>query len=120
MLNFVNFVTHFKNAYKTSGNSFKCKKTNLIISVLDILKKRNFINSYYTSGHDIIVDISGCKIHDLDLIYKPSKKISAKKNSFPFFYSGLASVIVTTSAGVLYSEEAKSQNYGGFPLMYII
>ncbi|CCE66727.1 uS8 family ribosomal protein [Candidatus Mycoplasma haematominutum] len=74
-------------------------------------KRRSTIYLKYKDG---VSSITG-----LRKITTPSRKVSAGWRELPIVMSGLATVIVSTSQGVLCEKEARKRKLGGIILAYV-
>ncbi|AFO52144.1 30S ribosomal protein S8 [Candidatus Mycoplasma haematolamae str. Purdue] len=74
-------------------------------------KRRSTVYLKYKNG---VPSITGLK-----KITKPSRMVSAKADKLPILLSGLGTVVVSTSQGVMCEKEARAKGIGGVILAYI-
>jgi small subunit ribosomal protein S8 len=98
-----------------------CQATNLLGSVLDVLKNEGYIADYkrvedagkvnleielkYHDGESVIREIS--------CISKPGRRVYSEISKLPKFFNGLGIAILSTSKGVMSDFEARQAGVGG-------
>lgn len=119
-------LTRIKNASIRKFPEVDVKKSNLIKSILEILKKEGFIENFYQSTNDkysFTVKlkyyqknsvINGCK-----RVSKLGRRIYVRKEKIPRVYNNYGIAILSTSKGILTDKEARALGVGGEVLCYI-
>ena len=124
-----NALTKMRNAQKVKKETVTVMGNKLLLEICKILKnrgyveeyrhntkeKKNFINitlKYDSSGRPVIskiVRISHC-----------SRRVYKKAGEIPRIMNGLATVIVSTSKGILTGLEAGERGVGGEIICYVL
>lgn len=124
-------LTHIRNAQGAGHHSVRVRSSNLVESVLSVLKREGFIDSYES------VAVEGkpkLKNFEVRLRYydsgEPMIRMARKMSSsgrrmysnmerLPRVSSGLGITIVSTSQGVMSDREARKKHVGGEVLALI-
>ncbi|HMP67502.1 MAG TPA: 30S ribosomal protein S8 [Candidatus Paceibacterota bacterium] len=121
-----NLINSLKVASIAKKDSITVPSSKKIVSILDTLKKFDFIESYEVSGDKkktVKIElkyIDGLpKINDAKRISKFSKRIYKKTKEFRPIKSGYGISVVTTEKGVMSGVEAKKSKVGGEVLFEI-
>jgi small subunit ribosomal protein S8 len=99
-------------------------------SVAHVLKKAGYVESVEKKGKDVVgrtLEIglvylpggAGARIHGVDRISKPSRRIYQKATDIRTYRSGYGNTILSTPKGVLTDVEAKKVKVGGEVLFKI-
>lgn len=96
-------------------------------NVAHTLKKAGYIASVEKKGKDVaktlelgLAYISGsARIHGVDRVSKPSRRIYQRSADIRTYRSGYGNVILSTPKGVMTDEEAKRSKVGGEVLFKI-
>jgi len=118
-----NMLSSIKNASMT-GNSFvEIPHSNVCEQIAEILKKKKFLenvkvfkekgDSFKRLRLDIVYDNGVSRITDVKRISKPGRRIYKSSASFRKIAGGFGISIVSTSRGILSSDEAKKRKLGG-------
>jgi small subunit ribosomal protein S8 len=111
-------LTRIRNSVKAGHAKIAVPHSKLKLAVLEVLKKRNFINAYKTvksgSFNEIEVDLNP-SISELHLrrISKPGQRIYVKKTDIKPVLNGYGISILSTPRGVMTGDEAKKSGIGG-------
>ncbi len=119
-------LTKIRNAGMRKHEQVNVKKTNLIESILRILKNEGYILDYKDAQKDKYSFTVNLKynngkfvIEGLKRISLLSRRIYSGKKSIPSVYNNYGISIISTSKGVLTDKEARSLGVGGEVLCYI-
>ena len=120
-------IVRLKNANKNKQAQISFAGSNLITSILDVLKAEGYIANYKIINHkkrkttivelkykNLIPTINGIK-----QISKPGLRVYQPCESLPRVLNGLGIAIVSTSKGVITDKEARKQKLGGEVLLHI-
>ena len=112
-------LNQIMNAKRARKSSIIIKRhSNLLVSVLEIAKKHNYIESYKINGREMEIKfgLNNCRA------IKPRFTVGAKdldkyvRRYLPARNFGI--IIVSTSKGLMIHEEALEKNIGGSLLAY--
>jgi small subunit ribosomal protein S8 len=110
------FLIRVKNASMSKTKEILVRKTNLIKNTAEAVKRLGFIEKITEKEGQLVVGITFKSkeplLSSLKLVSKPGLRVY-KEASFFQEYKGPAAFIVSTSKGVLTSQEARKQNVGG-------
>lgn len=111
-------LTRIRNGYMSHKNVVVVPYSGTKMSVLEVMKKRKFINGYKETTNNKFKEIEVELNQDLTEITlkrvsKPGQRIYLKAGALKKVNGGLGVSIVSTSKGVMSGEEAKQQNMGG-------
>lgn len=110
-------VVRIKNAVQRKHKTVVVPNVRIISSVLNILFKEGYIQSYDIQSRFIVVTLKYEKensvITDFIVLSKPSIRVYKKVNEVPCFYNGLGISIVSTSKGVVSDAQAREAGVGG-------
>ena len=109
---------------------FKVKfpANKLVKDIIAILKEKHYLDSYEVINKDkkhfaqvkIKHDKSGRAVfREIKFFSKSSLRIYCKVKKIPRIKNGFATVIMSTSLGVMTGKEARKKNVGGEPICYI-
>lgn len=112
-----NILTTLKQASLRNTVSFKSKYNKLCLGVLEVLKSRHLIEDYKALDGLVEVFLKYDKgmalISSTKMISKPSVRKYRATNELSKVLNGRGVQIVSTSKGILASEDAKKLNVGG-------
>jgi small subunit ribosomal protein S8 len=122
-----NLIVSLKNASATGKDYSYAPATKVIISILDVLKKKNYIEDYEIVGEDpkkqvkvsIKYENGNPAIHGVKRVSKFSQRIYKGFKSIQPVKSGYGMMILTTPKGILTDKEATDQKVGGEALFMI-
>jgi len=108
-------------------DSVSVPATKMIVSVLDVLKKKNYIDSYSLEGQDpkkvanisIKYENGNPAIHDVKRVSKFSQRIYKNVKNIKPVKNGYGMLILTTPQGILTDKEAVDKKVGGEALFKI-
>ncbi len=115
-------LTSIRNASRARKERVDLKASNMIESIVKILKREKFVYDYRRiedKKQDVLrvyLKKTGEPIRKITRIVrvsKPSLRIYTKKDSIPKILSGLGLCILSTPDGILSGDEAKKRNVGG-------
>lgn len=110
-------LTRIRNASKASLNSCAVPYSKIKENILKILLEKKFIAKYEKIEDkfpELVIQLNEGQHVTLKRISKPGQRIYTKKDTLKKpFISGLGVRIVSTSKGLMTSEEAYKQNLGG-------
>lgn len=120
-------LTIIRNAIMAKKDTADVPASNTIKSILDILKKENYIDNFkliedkkqgllrvylkYIKGQPAIRSIKR--------ISKPGLRVYVKSDKIPSVLRGRGIAIVTTSGGIMTDEEARNKGVGGEVIAYV-
>lgn len=114
-------IIRIKNALLSEKDEVVVPKSNFKLSILNILKKLEFINDYKIERIDkknvlkVFLKYHNNKpsIAHFKRLSKPGSRIYTKFQNIPNPLNGLGSVIISTPKGVMSGGEAKRKQLGG-------
>ena len=120
-------IVRLKNANKNKQPSISFAGSNLITSILDVLKAEGYIANYKIINHKkrktTIVELKYKNlvptINGIKQISKPGLRVYQPCETLPRVLNGLGIAIVSTSKGVITDKEARKQKLGGEVLLHI-
>lgn len=116
------YLTSVRNAVRAGKSSVTVPASNTKIAMTEILKEEKYINNYSVIEDGVkrqikisLKYIKGNKpaIKGLDRVSKPSLRRYVGADEIPYIRSGMGSVILSTSKGILSGKEARKQRVGG-------
>ena len=117
----IDALIRIKNAQAVKKEIIKIPHSRVIVDVLEILVKNNYLNSISKKGRGLkkyievklkYEDGDGV-IEGIKLISKPSIKIYTGYKELPKVKSGYGLGIVSTSEGIMSYQEARKRQLGG-------
>lgn len=122
-----NFITSLKNASEARKTSITVPYSVLKESIAHALMKAGYVSSIEKKGKKAIktldvglVYIGGePRVHGVDRISKPSRRIYQKSKDIRMFKSGFGNTVFSTPKGVLVDADAKKNKVGGEVLFKI-
>ena len=115
-------LTRLRNARKQKFETVEMPDSKLKQSVLKILKNEGYIRNYavrkrksfnvlkvfmkYTPEGEPAFD-------ELDRVSRPGRRVYVDKNNLPVVAGGMGTAIISTSGGVMTTQEAKKKGVGG-------
>ena len=111
----------------TGKETVSAPATKMTISILDVLKKKNYIDGYSLEGDDpkkvAIISVKyengNPAIHDVKRVSKLSQRIYKGVKNIKPVKSGYGMLILTTPKGILTDKEATDKKVGGEALFKI-
>ncbi|MBU1017826.1 30S ribosomal protein S8 [Patescibacteria group bacterium] len=111
-------LTRMRNAVKARQLKTVAPYSKLKTAILDVMKKRHFINDYkiVKNGDFDEIEIEfnpDLSSFDLKRISKPGRRIYVKKSSIKPVIHGYGISILSTPNGVMTGDEAAKKGVGG-------
>jgi small subunit ribosomal protein S8 len=110
-------LARISNAQKRKFSSVFVIKSNLVTSVLKVLEREGYVDSF--SEGDRLTEVTlkyfegRSVISEVKRISKPGRRIYAKTDELKKVYNGLGISIISTSKGVFSDQEARKERLGG-------
>ncbi len=122
-----NLVVRIKNANKARIPSISFFGSNLISSILTVLKNEGYITDFkvitVNRRKNTLVELkyknSIPTINGIKQISKPGLRVYQQANKLPRVLHGLGIAIISTSKGIMTDAQARKENLGGEVLMYV-
>ena len=119
--------TIIRNAIMTKKENVDIPASNTLKSILDILKKENYIDNFKVIENKsqeilrIYLKYLNFKpaIRSIKRISKPSLRVYVKHGKVHSVLRGRGIAIISTSKGILTDKEVKAQRVGGEVIAYI-
>ncbi|MDU7693690.1 MAG: 30S ribosomal protein S8 [Helicobacter sp.] len=121
-------LTRIRNASMRRLNTTNLCYAKIVISILEVFKKRNFIKDFYVDEKDgkqsisvqLNYDESGKSfINEIKRISKGGRRVYKSASELKRFKNGYGIIVVSTNKGVISNEEAHAANVGGEALCSI-
>lgn len=109
-------LTRIRNASHANLSTCTVPYSKIKENLLKIMLDKSFIAKYEKTEDkfpELAITIEENRPLNLKRISKPGQRIYAKKGTMKVTRSGLGITIISTSKGLMTSEEAKKQNLGG-------
>lgn len=116
-------LIRIKNAMAAGLHEVSCRHSNFKEAILKVMRDQGYIEDYSVEGLTSAIKNLRIKlryyqgmpaIQDLQLVSKPGRKVYRKISDLPKHRNGLATVILSTSKGVISDHEArKDENHVG-------
>jgi len=122
-----NLIIALKNASMTGKDTVTVPSTKIVVSILEVLKKKNYIESFEVSGKipNNVVNVSikyengNPAIHDVKRVSKFSQRIYKGFKSIRPVKNGYGMLVITTPEGILTDKEVADKKVGGEVLFQI-
>lgn len=122
-----NFITTLRNASDARKESITVPYSALKENIAHVLAKAGYVSTIKKEGKKAIKTLevglvyfgSEPRVHGVDRISKPSRRIYQKAQDVRMFKSGFGNTILSTSKGVLIDADAKKHKVGGEVLFKI-
>lgn len=107
-------LTRIRNGVKANHERVVIPASKLKMAILNVLKKRQFINDYRQDGRDLLVTLNPAhqEIH-LKRISKPGQRIYKKSKDLKPVLQGYGIGVISTPKGVMTTDEAYKKQLGG-------
>lgn len=120
-------IIALKNASMTGKGTVVVPSTKIVVSILEVLKKKNFIESFSIEGDApkqnvkiaVKYENDNPAIHGVKRVSKFSQRIYRGFKKIRPVKSGYGMLILTTPKGILTDKEATDQKVGGEALFKI-
>jgi len=113
-------ITRIRNGATRKLQSTKLLHSNLIESIMEVLKNKDYIEDFKVEGDvkktikiTLKYDDDVSVIHELKRISKPGRRVYKNASELKNFKSGRGIIIVSTNKGVMSNHEAYKANVGG-------
>ena len=116
-----NFIISIKNASDARKASIEVPYSVLKESIAHVLAKGGYVSTIEKKGKKIIKTLevglvyidNEPRVHGVDRISKPSKRIYQKAKDIRMFKSGFGNTVFSTPKGVLLDIDARKHKVGG-------
>lgn len=116
-----NFIISIKNASAARKPSISVPYSALKESIAHVLKKGGYVGAIEKKGKvsDKTLEVGLVyigdepRVHGVDRISKPSRRIYQKAKDLRMFKSGFGNTVISTPKGVLLDVDAKKNKVGG-------
>ncbi len=107
-------LTRIRNAVKAGHQSVVLPHSKLKMSVLSVLKGRQFVTDYKEQGREIIITLNTehKEIH-LKRISKPGHRVYRKSKDLKPVLQGYGIGVISTPKGLMTTDEAYKNRLGG-------
>lgn len=126
-------LTVIRNGVRAGKAEVNVRRSKLVIAILNILKRENYIFDYKTiedatqgavrvyikPPQRTAREVAVRKIARLERISRPGLRIYATTREIPNVLNGLGMCIVSTSKGVFTGREARKRKIGGEVLLKV-
>lgn len=113
-------LTRIRNASLVRKDTVLVPDSKVKRSILEVIKNKGYVSDFSISDTQagyikISLVESGKKPHlkKIERISKPGCRIYVKKDQIPVALSGMGTVIISTSKGIMSGSEAKKMGLGG-------
>jgi len=125
MCSIANFFTSVRNASAAKKQKVKIPSSKIKKSITAIFQREGYIESFKIekeNNFEIIIiflkpNTKGFK--QIVIFSKPGGRVYVKWSDIPRIYNNLATVILSTSQGIMTGKEAREREIGGELLGYI-
>jgi small subunit ribosomal protein S8 len=116
-------LTRIRNANSSRHETVDIPKSKVKRAIADILVEEGYIKGYTEDDRNIKVTLKYIGkqrvILGLKRISKPRLRVYAECNDLPKVLSGLGTVIVSTSKGIMTDKKAREEGIGGEVMAYV-
>lgn len=121
------FIIRLKNGSDAKKPSVNVSYSRFAENVAHALKKAGYVSTIEKKGKlftkeleiGLIYFATGARIHGVERISKPSRRIYIKSGSIRSYRSGFGNTFISTPKGIMTDNEAKKNNVGGEVLFKI-
>jgi len=113
-------ITRIRNGATRKKQSTELMHSNLIESIMEVLKNKNYIEDFKVEGEvkktikvTLKYDDDISVINELKRISKPGRRVYKNASELKNFKSGRGIIIVSTNKGIMSNHEAYKANVGG-------
>jgi small subunit ribosomal protein S8 len=115
------FIIRIKNSSDAKKSSVIVSYSKYAESVAHALKKAGYVSTVEKKGKEFTRDLelgliyseSGPRIHGVERISKPSRRVYLKASDIRMYRSGFGNSFISTSKGIMTDVEAKKNKVGG-------
>ena len=122
-----NLLSALRNAGAVNKEKISVPYSKLIVSILEILKREEYIKTFEAKASEYKIDIvlqydnkNNHNIVEANRISKPGRRVYYKQSDIKKVKSGYGNIIISTPQGIMTGKEARSKNTGGEPLFEIL
>jgi small subunit ribosomal protein S8 len=120
-------ITRLKNGSDAGKPVVEVSYSKFGENVLHALKKAGYVNTIEKKGklftRNLAVSLvyfdSGARIHGVERISKPSRRVYQKSSDIRMYRSGFGNTFLSTPKGIMIDAEAKKHKVGGEVLFKI-
>ena len=121
-------LTRIRNAVMSHHDSVAIPHSNMKRSLLRLMRDEGFITNVTTNRDGVKADFDvTLRYYDADesvitglkRVSKPGRRIFVGKNEIPRYYGGRGVAFMSTSKGVMTSDQARRSGVGGELLFYV-
>ena len=110
-------LTRIRNAVAVSGKEATLRKNKTVLAVVDVLKREGFVENFSDDGDEITVELKYEKgtpsMTHLERVSKGGQRVYVRASEMKPVLGGRGIGIISTSKGVMTTEEAADRNLGG-------
>ena len=106
-------LIRIKNASRAKKNTITSPLSKYSLSILEKLKKHNFIEDYSIDKEKRLITIIKHQIFDLKILSRPGRRLYCSSTSIPWGKTPRSLIIISTSSGLLSQKEAAAKKVGG-------
>jgi len=122
-----NLIIALKNASMTGKETASVPATKKVVSILEVLKKKNYVENFETKGDgpkkvvnvSIKYDNGNPAIHEVRRVSKFSQRIYKGFKDIKPVKSGYGMLVISTPEGILTDKESVDKKVGGEVLFQI-
>lgn len=115
------FIIRIQNASSAGKPSVVVSYSKYLENIAHALKNAGYLESVEKKNkilpHELVLGLryfaTGARIHGVERISKPSRRIYQKANDIRMYRSGFGNTFLSTPKGILIDEEAKRLKVGG-------
>lgn len=114
-------LTRIRNAILVNKNEIYVPTSKLKVAIIEVLKTSGYLADYDIIDHSprnvlhitIAEPGKNAKIHEITKVSKPGRRVYASVEEIPKVKSGRGLVLVSTSKGIMTSQDAVKNRLGG-------
>jgi len=116
-----NLIIALKNASMTGKETASVPATKKVVSILEVLKKKNYVENFETKGVNVSIkyDNGNPAIHEVRRVSKFSQRIYKGFKDIKPVKSGYGMLVISTPEGILTDKESVDKKVGGEVLFQI-
>lgn len=110
-------LTRIRNATVVNGKEVTLRKNKTVLAIADVLKNEGFITDYTDGDSEITLELKYDKgipsITHLERVSKGGQRVYVNASEMKPVLNGRGIGIISTSSGVMTTDEAAEKNIGG-------
>ena len=110
-------LIRIKNGYIVGGEKVLVQYSNLILSILKLLEKEEYVGKVSKEANfiEVVLKYNGRapSITDVKRVSKPSLRVYKGVKELPRVMGGLGIALISTPKGVMTDKDARKQKVGG-------